>query len=376
MGEKTASAQKLKYSIGAFIISSSLLVKGAYSFTKNETYLAALLGLAGSLIIVWVYTVLHKMYPGRTLIEMNDAVFGPIAGKLFSACYILYFFTLAVFNTRDLTDFVNGFMLPATPMLMIQVLFIAVCAWAVKKGPVNILSYGTLFFILAAAVIVFISILLLNLVKLKNLLPVFALPVQNYLFSAHIFSMLPLCEIFAFLMFSPYMDDQKKFRRSLVFGLFIGGAALLFIVARDTAVLGNYTLIASAPTFFSVRLIDVGDILTRLEILYALAQIILLFFKVVILFYATASAAGRLLKFSSHQTLCFVLGALIVLYARDMFISTAEQIEWRMKAAATYSTFFIVLLPLATFITGLIRRALSRDRQSMQTNAKFPSEIQ
>ncbi len=154
------------------------------------------------------------------------------------------------------------------------------------------------------------------------------------------------------------------------------GGALLFIVTRDTTVLGNYTHIVSAPTFFAVRLVDVGDILTRLEILYALVQIILLFFKVVILFYAAASAAGRLLKFSSHQTLCFVLGALIVLYARDMLLTTTEQIEWRMRAAAVFSTFFIVLLPLTTFITALIRRALTGERQAGRTTAKFPSEIQ
>jgi spore germination protein KB len=136
--------------------------------------------------------------------------------------------------------------------------------WAVKKGPVNALSYGPLFFILAVTVILFNSILLMNLVNVKNLLPVFALPAQEYLYGAHIVAMLPFCEIFVFLMFSPYVDDQKKFRSSLVFGLLIGGISLLFVVTRDIAVLGNFTVAASAPTYSTIRLIDVGDILTRL----------------------------------------------------------------------------------------------------------------
>ncbi len=119
-GREDRIIQETEVFIGAFILSSSLLTKGVYDFTKNETYFAVLLGLAGSLLIAWIYTVLVRMYPGQTLIEMSDAVFGPIIGKVFSVCYIFYFFSLAVFNTRDLTDFVKGFLLPGTPMLMMS----------------------------------------------------------------------------------------------------------------------------------------------------------------------------------------------------------------------------------------------------------------
>jgi spore germination protein KB len=120
-------------------------------------------------------------------------------------------------------------------------------------------------------------------------------------------------------------------------------------------VLGQYTAKFSMPTFSSIRMINVGDILTRLEIIYAVILISLLFFKVSVVYYATVSSVGLLFETESFRSLIFIFGALIVLYAQASFAASTEHTEWLMTAAATYSSFFLLVLPLLTLIISWMR---------------------
>jgi spore germination protein KB len=138
-------------------------------------------------------------------------------------------------------------------------------------------------------------------------------------------------------------------------GLSIGAVTLLIIVLRDITVLGKYIGAFALPTFSAIKLIDVGDVLTRLEIVYAVVLIILLFFKVSTVYYATVSGVGSLLGTVSYRWLIYVFGAMIVLYAQISFRASAEQGECLRSAAATYSAFFLLGLPLLTQIVSWLR---------------------
>ncbi len=358
--------KQLMFSAGAFISASSLLTKSLYSFLKQDSWIAVLLALFVTFLLVSVYTVLANLFPGSSLIEMNDAVFGSVLGKGVSVLYLFYFYSLAVFNTRDLGSFVQEAILPNTPIVILFVLFVFVCAWAVRTGPENMTRYGALFIFAEYAAVLINSMLLLNETELRHFLPMFTMPLQNYFIGTHIVTMLPFGEIIVFMMFFPNLKDPRDAGSALRGGLLIGVVLTLLIVFRDIAVMGNYLLVSSRPTFSVVRLVNVGEILTRLEIIYAVLLVAMLFFKVSVIYYALVSGISRLLKLQSHKSLVVIFGVWIIVYAQAMFASGFEHMAWNMTAAAVYSTFFVLLLPVVTLSVALIRRVMPKSEPPVQ----------
>ncbi len=349
--------KQLMFSAGTFITASSLLSKNLYSFVKQDSWMPVILAVLASLIIMAVYTALANRFPGFSLIEIDDAVFGPVLGKVFSALNIFYFLTLLFFNTLDLGAFIKEMIMPDTPMVIILVLFVFICAWAARTGAESITRYGALFAFIVAGTVLINGLLLLNKMDLRNFLPMFTLPLKNYLIGTHITTMLPLSEIICFIMLFPYMKQKKDAGKVLRGGLLIGAAVLFMIVLRDIAVMGGIIQIIHRPTFSVVRLVEIGDVLTRLEIIYAVILVAMLFFKVSILYFSVVSGIARVLKMESHAHMILIIGALTVIYSMSVFDSGFQHTAWNMTAAATYSTFFIALLPVVTLIVAIIRKA-------------------
>jgi spore germination protein KB len=161
------------------------------------------------MLLVGLYSALSKRYPGLSLIDINTVVFGSILGKGITVLYVFYFLSLSYLNTRDLGDFIQSTVLPNTPMAIMLVSFVAVCAMAVKKGPVVITRCGFLVTAIAISVILLNTALLLNIMQPRHLLPAFQLPVGNYLIGTLNVTMLPFCEIMAFFMLIPPWINRR-----------------------------------------------------------------------------------------------------------------------------------------------------------------------
>ena len=342
------------FSAAAFIIASSFLTRFLYTYTKNETWIPIVLAMAASMLLVSVYGRLARSYPRMTLIEIDDAVFGKVMGKIVSALYVFYFFTLIVLNTEDLGNFVEGFVLPSTPISVTYVIFLLLCSFAVRKGAVSMTRYAAVLTIIYIAAVLINTLLLINKMHPENLVPMFRVSVKNYLLGTHLTTMLPFCEIMALMMFTPYLQKPEETGKALRGGLLIGFIVLLTIIVRDIVVLGEYTLTATMPTYSSIRLIDVGDILTRLEIVFAVLLITMLFFKVSILFFSTVTGLSRLVHIDNHKIFIMILIALSVVYSNGMFRSVFEHTKWT-TAAPVYSTFFLLVLPSVTLVIAFCR---------------------
>ncbi|NCU32359.1 MAG: hypothetical protein EOM23_05400 [Candidatus Moranbacteria bacterium] len=352
---KKISSKQMMYSASCIIIATSLLTKSLYVYLKHEAWIAIILGFSIKMVIIFVYTALANRFPGSNIININEKVFGVVLGKVFSALYVYFFFTLACLNVNVMGGFVNGMILPQTPMVLILVLFVAVCAWAVRKGPVNLLRMSTVFVLFTIAFILINNLLLVNIMDLKNFLPLFSIPIKNYLIGAHFVSIIPFSEVFVLFMFLPDMQKPEAFGKSLRYGVVIGAAVYLIIVLRDIAVLGPSTDLFANPSFAVLRFTNIGEILTRIEIIYVLLLIIIMFFKVAAIFYGAVKGFQQLMNFSSYQFLILILGSLMVLYSAVMFGAGEHAKFLENGAAVIHSTFFLVILPAVTLLVAAFR---------------------
>ncbi len=352
---KSISSKQLMYAASVFIIASNFLTNSLYEHTKNQSWIAVVLGTVLSAVIISGYGRLAKSHEGQGLYEISETVFGKIGGKVVNGLYVFFFLTLTVFNTRTLGEFVASYVLPTTPVNITYSFFMLVLVYAVKKGADKLTRYGPFVFFIYFSLLVLLTAMLIPNLRLENLLPVFTIPIKNQLLGAHLVAMLPFCEIFAFMTMAQHMQKSAMAGVALRRGLYIGAVVILWLVTRDIAVMGDYVLYTSSPTFNTIRMIDVGDLFTRVEIINAVLQIILLFFKVSILLYATVTGISKLFNIEQHGIFGLVTGVLVIVCANFFFESTYEHAAW-YTAGGTYATFFLFILPLATLIVSMLRK--------------------
>jgi spore germination protein KB len=349
------SSLQLMFLVTGFLQGAHLLIAFATGITRHDTWLSVLTAIAVCIPIVLVYTTLAQKFPGKSLMQMNDIVYGPFIGKLISVAYIWYFLLLAALNLRTVGNFVRTYVMPETPMPAILIMFIFVCAWAVRKGIEVIARCSFIFVIISAVLVLTVTVLLVKDIKFTNLLPVFDIPAAKFIQGTHIIATIPFCQIVTFLMITPYLNKTDQAKRSVILGLLLGGFQLFVIVARDAAVLGITATIMGSPSFQATRSIDIAGILTRLDILVAIVLLITLFLRVSIFYYATVTGIAQLLRLHSYLRLVFPFGIIITSLAVMVYDSAAEHVNTSATIWPVFSFPFEILIPVISLIIAAVR---------------------
>jgi len=349
------SEGELLFSVFCFMQGTMLRSGFVISITKNDSWAMAFTGLLLALPLVAIYASLLGRFPGKSLIEIDDIIFGPVLGKTVSVLYLFYFLSLAALNTRDLGNFVAGYMMPETPLVAIILLFLLVCVYVIRKGIENLTRLATLFCIASVSALIINTILVLKEVRLDFLKPFFHLPLTDYVQGTVSVMVVPMGEVLIFTMIAPMLKRGQKAGRPLAFGLIFSSLFLAVAILRDIITLGPLVSIVSLPSFESVRYVSLAGILTRMESIYAVVLIILFLFKVSILLYAFVLGLSQLLGFKSYSPLTLLCAALVFSYSIFVFESVMDNMNWGASTAPFFALTFELLLPAISLLTALIK---------------------
>ena len=348
------SSSIFMFTIASFVECSSLIYGNA-GITKNDTWLTVITGFIVSLPIVWVFVSLFEKFPGKNIIEIDDIIFGKIGGKIISILYILFFFLTSLSNCSLMGDFVVGIIMPETPKVAILILFIIVCVYAVRKGIEAMTNYSKLFYFIAFSTLILAIFLLLNQAKFSNLLPMFSLPIKKYIQSTHQTAVLPFADIFVFTMLVPSLKNPQNIKKPIFGGLIISAVFMLGVVLIDILVLGPAEALVAFPAFDVVRLVDIENIMTRMDFIFEIVFILLFFFKISILLYVTVTAIAQTCNIKSYKALVPVVGAIFISFTLPLYDSAGDAVYIRANILPVYQTFFVLILPLITLIIAVIR---------------------
>lgn len=349
------SSSQLTFLMIGFMQGAHLLITFTAGITKHDTWLAVLAALTISLPFVLIYVALAQKFPGKNLVQINDIIYGPYLGKLVSTLYICYFLLLASLNLRTVFTFFGTFIMPETPMVVFLIMFIFICAWAVRNGIETIARCSLILIVIAGALILIAFILLLNQMEITNFLPVFEVPPQKFIQGTHIVTALPFTQTVVFLMIIPYMNKIKEAKKSMVMGLILGGIQLLIVVIQDTAVLGITETIMVLPSFESTRLIDIANVLTRLDVLVAVVLLVTLFLRISIFYYAVVLGIAQMFKLRSYVSLVLPIGIIIISVSILIYDSTMVQAAAVASTYLVYSFPFHFILPILSLLIAWIR---------------------
>lgn len=355
MNDKIKTSQFMFMAV-SFSMGSTLLITMIDGIAAQNTWAVILAAFVFCIPFVLIYAHLSKRFPGKSLIQMNDIIFGKIIGKIISVIYITYFFLLLTFNINDLAGFYTGYVMPDSPQMLFIIVFVLLCAFAVKRGIGAIAKVGVLTTIFTIAAVVLTTLLLIGNMDFSNFLPVLDKPVLNYVQATQITMELPFLEPVALLMVVPLLESNKKLTRSWLWGTAIVALMFLIIAVRDTAVLGSASDVLADNSFEAVRMIDIGEFLTRIELIIALNYTSSLFIKVSVLFYVTLNGFSQLLRIDKNSSLILPLGSIAIVLAAVKVESAIMHTVWGAQYAAVFSFPCTILLPLLTLIVAAVRK--------------------
>lgn len=349
------SNSQLKHLITGFVTGGIVTVPYATQLVKHDNWLAILIGFFLSLPMVLVYIHLAQRFPQHNLVQILHIVYGPLMGKLLSASMIFFVFNLLIFNLDFVGDFTLTYLLPETPMWVVLFMFTFVCAWAIRLGLEVIARVNPIFVMITLCVISLTILLLIREMELTYILPLFEAPPYNFVQAVHLIVSIPFLEVVIFLFFTPYTQDARQIKRPILIGYGFGALFLLLPILRNTAVLGPIIVILASPSYESIRLIDIGDFLTRLEVLYSVALIILLFIKSCLFYYATTLGIAQLFRMRSYLPLVIPLGILSISYTLTVHEPSLVNVDTILKVWPFICFPFQIALPLLTLLLAKMR---------------------
>ncbi len=347
---------QLSVLIIGFVFGSSVIISPGGKGAGHDAWIACAIGLMEGLLIAWIFTALTKQFKDKTIMEINSLVYGKILGKGISLLFIWYLFHLSALVLTNYTHFFKLQIYPATPNTVTLLLLILVCASTVGRG-IEVLARLSIILVPIIILVVFSdTLLLIPHIDFNNLMPVLDVPSGKLLLASHGAASFPFAETVAFLMVLAFVDKPEKAPSAVFGGLLIVGFMLIMAVARNAAVLGPMAEITIYPTYLAAQVIDIGDILTRLQVLVAISLITMGFIKITVLLYGTVLGLAQVFNLHSYRPIILPVGILMVIFALTNVGNTQEMVDFAEQGYPFYAIPFQIGIPLITLVVAKLRK--------------------
>jgi len=346
---------QLSVLIVGFVFGSSVIISPGGG-AGHDAWIAVALGVMEGLLIAWIFTALARQFKDKTIIEITSLVYGKILGKCISVLFIWYLFHLGALVLNNYSRFFNLQIYLATPKTITLLLLMLVCASTVGRGIEVIARLSLILVAITSLVAVADTLLLIPHMDLNNLMPILDVPIGQLLWASHGAASFPFAETVAFLMVLAFIDKPEKGPAAVSRGILIGGFFMTMVVARNTAALGQMISITNYPTYIAAQVIDIGDILTRVEVLVAINLITMGFIKISVLLYGTVLGLAQVFNLRSYRPIILPVGILMVILALTNVGNTLEMLDFTNKGYPIYAVPFQIGIPLLTLVIAKLRK--------------------
>ncbi|WP_312118067.1 GerAB/ArcD/ProY family transporter [Brevibacillus reuszeri] len=348
--EVQISARQFGILVALFTIGTPILIipAGLAGIVKQDAWLAAVLGVGLGLLITGIYTALGKRFPTKSLVEMNELVFGKWIGKTISITFI--FFNLV--TAAELLFFVGNFMttqiMPETPIQSVHILFACIVMMGVRLGIETLARSAEVLFPLFVLLFVILVIFLSPQIKLENIQPVmdanYKVLLKGTIFFASVFSLAPVVLL---MVFPASVNRDRESRKAFFSGTMIGGFALIIVIALTILVLGADTTARQLyPSYALAKKINVGNFLQRIEIIMAGMWFITIFFRVCCYFYASVIGLAQTLNLKDYRFLVLPLGIIVIALSLIVHPNIVHSEEYNKREWIPYAATYGLVLPL------------------------------
>ncbi|TFE26626.1 GerAB/ArcD/ProY family transporter [Cohnella luojiensis] len=329
---------------------------------KQDAWISVVIGLAIGLPIVYLLTIVGKLYPGLTVVEYNEKILGTWLGKAISLFFLSYLFFSAAAHLRESSDFMITNIMPETPIMAINILFLGIIVMGARLGLETLTRTAEILFPWFILLLLMFILFLIPQADIKNMLPVLGEGIKPVIRGSIASAAFPFAELVVFLMVFPYVNQTNRIRRSFLLGALLGGIVLIAIVALSILVLGADLVARNIyPSFFMAKKISIGNFLERVEAILAIIWFISIYFKITLYYYAFNLGLAQTLKLREYRFLTLPSGMILLLLS----LMVAPNITYYNEVISKYwpnlDFTYSILLPLLLLGVYALRKKFKRN---------------
>lgn len=325
----------------------------------HDAWLATSVGSMFGLLTLGLVIWLGKKHPGQNIFQYSETILGKWLGKLVGLAYVWIFLHIASVVVREFGDFMTTSFMVNTPLSVFNLTIILLAAWAVLAGLEVIARMNEFIILLVVAFLLGIIVLSTPNWDLRFLLPFFSRGPGPILQAA----LVPAAwhgEIVVLAVFLPYVTRPGRalFAGSLAI---IASAGILTLGVIGALSIFGPELVASFrfPLHLFVRTINIGQLLTRFEVIVMVTWVAGVFIKTSVFYYCTALGLAQVFGLSQYRPVVYPLGILMATLSISLFENVTEVVFFLGEVWPLYSiSLYFLGLPLLLIIVTLVREKL------------------
>jgi spore germination protein KB len=337
-----------------FVIGNSLII-GVGAEAKNDAWIAAIVGIIMVIPMLFVFSRILSLFPGKDLFDILNITLGKVIGKIVSFFYILYAFHVGALVFRTFGEFMRIVALPETPMFVCIFCMGLTCIIAVKIG-IEVLGRTCAYFIpLLFLILAVVQVLELSQLNMENIKPILGnglMPVLKGGFGAFAF---PFSQTVLFLGALSSLKTKKSPFKVYSLGILISGIIVVVITIRNVTILGNMCGSFYFPSYEAVSLVSVGDFIQRIEVSVSIIFVFGVFVKCSICLLVACKGIGKVFNLKDYRSIVIHTGLLMVYFSYTMYDNSMIMVYWAFKVYPYYSFPFQVILPIIIWILAEIK---------------------
>ena len=335
-------------------------------FTIRDGWIAALLFFVGSTTaaaICWLYA---KAYPKTSLSDALVQSLGPYFGSAVALWFVIWLAIHTALIARQLLVFTEITILPQTPLPVIAFALFLPVTYGVSLGIEVIVRFGEFITPIALPISLLLTVLTIPNMHAILLLPILAdgwTPVlQASLQPAVSFAL----QLILVLQILPHLRHPETVGRDIFLVGAISTMALLTGEVVIITILGGSANYLQYPILEAVRGIQIGRFIQRLDTLYVMGVVAVIFLKVAACQYLFVSSLKSVVRLQSLTGILMpasaVTGAATIFLWRD----TVALSHYMLSITPAYFAFTLGGLPLLAAVVKLIRPQTGQTGQTGQ----------
>ncbi|MBO9597681.1 MAG: GerAB/ArcD/ProY family transporter, partial [Cohnella sp.] len=286
--------------------------------------------------------------------EYLSRLFGKPIGKAVLTILLLTGpLPVTIFNLKDLYDFTSTNILNQTPIEAIACFSVATVLFGLTLGVPTIGRAAELLFPLTVFLILVMIVSQTPAIRFDEILPIGEYGFKPIVAASLLLVGYPYLEPSVVWMIGYRMDKPEHLVRALFISAIVS-AVFFFLATFVTITTSGPELGAqlSFPTYFNVKMINIGDFYQRIESLLSFIFFVMIFFRQALLFFVSASGVSELFSVRDYRHLLVPL-ALVLLPLSFNVWSNPGELFALVRNWVGFRLLFGVLLPLIILFVAI-----------------------
>ncbi|MGO4269418.1 endospore germination permease, partial [Paenibacillus sp. TAF58] len=301
---------------------------------------------------------LYRKYPEMTLIQYSRQAIG----RVLTVIIAIPFFVMAVVMLADIVVDIGGFfkstMMRETPTYVFHLIILFIAALTVRSG---IEVMARMFTLLLITIFIFSAIVMLLSIpayRVELLMPLFPKGFKPVLHGAYITYGFPYAELVLFSMILPFVrKDQEPLGKFMFVSLLISGLSLTLVIVCTIMALGPMAGNIKFSLFTLARLIELAEIIERVESIIGMTLIAGSYMKATIALFVINLGLSQLFHLQDDKILIFPIAFCTGMLSLSMF---RNELEFMGHVGTVWPLFItvtgVVPILLLTIVTAFKSR--------------------